>query len=112
MGQAEQPAAEPLCDPDIALAVDGEAAIVKSGLEFLGLARIGGWKARNVVERAIGYPNPVLLVDSKVKWCLERLARLRAIALANDPARGQIPLGKVTRAGSSRCREPKRLRLA
>ena len=94
MGQAEQPAAEPLRDPNIALAVDGEAAIVVSGLEFLGLAWIGGWKARNVVECAIGYPNPVLLIDGKVKRCLERLARLCAIALANDPARGQIPLWK------------------
>jgi hypothetical protein len=44
-----------------------------------------------VVEGTIGHPNPVLLVDSKVKRRLERLARLRAITLANNTARGQIP---------------------
>ena len=92
MGHTDQPAAEPFCDPDIAVAVDSEAAIVVSGLEFLGLAWIGGWKARNVVERAIGYPDPVLLVDSKVKWCLERFARLRAIAPIRPAAKS--PLGK------------------
>ena len=44
--------------------------VLKSGLEFLGLARIGGRKARHVVDDAIGYPNPVLLVDRKEKRCL------------------------------------------
>ena len=56
MGQAQQPAAEAFGDPT------------------LPRLWIGGLKASDVVERAIGYPDPVLLVDSKVKWCLERFA--------------------------------------
>src|ERR1700747_325186 len=95
MGHAHQPAAEAFGDPDVTLVVDGKTAIIKSGLEFLGLAGIGGGKACDVIDGAIGYPDPVLLVDGEVKWCLERLAWLRAIALANDPARGDIPFRKV-----------------
>ena len=95
MGHAQQPTAEPVGDPDVALAVDGKTAVVESGLEVLGLARIGGGEARDVVDAAVGHPDPVLLVDAEVKWRPERLARLRAVALANDPALGQIALGEV-----------------
>ena len=48
-----------------------------------------------MVDSAIGDPDPVLLVDAEVKWRQKRLARLCAVALANDLALGQITLGKV-----------------
>ena len=61
MGQADQPAAEAFGDPDVALAVDGKTATVESTLKILGLARISGGKARDVVDAAIGNPDPILL---------------------------------------------------
>src|SRR5215470_6276935 len=87
--------AEPVGDPDVALAVDAKTAIVNPGLEVFGLARISGGEARDVVGTAIGYPNPVLLVDGEVKWSPERLARLLLIAFANDPTLADLALGKV-----------------
>ena len=53
-------------------------------------------------EAAIGNPDPVLLVDSEMKRRLERLARLSAVAFANDPALGLYRPWGSTRAGSSR----------
>ena len=76
MGHAKQPTAEPVGDPDIALAVDAKTATVESGLEVLDLARIGGGEARDVVDAAIGHPDPVLLVDAEVERRSERFARL------------------------------------
>ena len=95
MHHAEQPVAEPVGDPYVALAVDGEAAAVVADLEILGLARIGGGKSRDVVDAAVAHPNPVLLVDGEMERGAKRLARLRVIALADDPALGQIALRKV-----------------
>ena len=95
MGHAQKPSAKAVGDPNIAAAVNGKAAIVNSGLEILGLARIRRGEARNVVHSAVGHPNPVLLVDAKVKWRPERLARFDAVSLANDAALGQIALWEV-----------------
>ena len=58
-------------------------------------ARFSGREARHVGDAAICHPDPVLLVDAKVEWRPERLARVRTGALANDPTRAQIALGKV-----------------
>jgi len=71
MGHAEQTGAKPVRDPNVATAIDGETAIVDAGLEILGLARIGRGEAGNVIYTAIGYPNPVLLVDAEMKGCSE-----------------------------------------
>ena len=90
-----QPSAEAIGNPNVPLAVNGKTAIVDPGLEILGLARISGREARDMIDTAIGHPNPVLLVDAEVKWRSKRFARLRAVALANDPAVRQIALGKV-----------------
>src|SRR5271157_4494664 len=95
MSHAQQPTAEPVGDPNVAPAVDGKTAAVEPDLEVLGLARISSRKARDVVDAAVGHPNAVLLVDAEVKWCPEGLARLLLVALANDPALGQVALGEV-----------------
>src|SRR5450631_1505780 len=95
MGHAQQTSAESVGDPHVPLTVDAQAAIVDSGLEVLGLARIGGRKARDVVNSAIGHPDPFLLVDAEVKWRDKRLAWFCVVTLANDLAFGQITLGKV-----------------
>jgi hypothetical protein len=71
MGHAEQTGAKPVRDPHVAAAIDGETAIVDAGLEVPGLAWIGRGEAGNVIYTAIGYPNPVLLVDPEMKGCSE-----------------------------------------
>ena len=90
MPHAEQPVAEPVGDPDVALAVDGEAAAVVADLEVLDLAWIGRGEARNVVDAAVADPNPILLIDGEMERRAKRLARLRPFALADDPALGQV----------------------
>ncbi len=92
MHHAEQPVAEPVGDPDVALAVDCEAAAIVADLEILDLAWIGRGEPRNVVNAAVADPNPVLLIDAQMEWRAERLARLGAIALADDSALGQVAL--------------------
>ena len=96
MHHAEKPIAEPVGDPDIALAVDCEAAAVEADLEVLDLARIGGGEPRNVVDAAVADPNPVLLIDGQMERRAKRLARLGAIALADDPTLGQVALREET----------------
>src|SRR5580704_7267448 len=96
MSHSQQASTEAVGDPDVALTVDGKTTVVDSGLEVLGLARIGGWKAGDVRSAAVGHPDSVLLVDAEVKRSYERLARLRAVALANDAAVSYIALGEVT----------------
>src|SRR5215472_1732886 len=95
MDHAHEPIAEPVGDPDVALAVDAKTAIVNPALEVLGLARISGGEACDVVDTAIGYPNLVVLVDSEVKWCPKRLARFLLVAFANNPALAEIALREV-----------------
>src|SRR5215472_8587869 len=45
VGHAKHASAEPVRDPDVALAVDVQAAVVDSGTEILGLAWLRGGKA-------------------------------------------------------------------
>src|SRR5262249_53895912 len=40
-------------------------------------------------------PDPILLIDGEVKWPEKRLARLGAVAFADDPTLGPVTLGKV-----------------
>src|SRR5579863_10193957 len=106
MGHAKEPTAEPLGDPDVALAVDGKTAAVEPDLEVLSLARIRGGEARDMVDAAVGHPDAVLLVDAKVEWRAERLAWLGAVSLANDPAFGQIALGEVHKLALLDAKDP------
>ena len=68
MGHAQKPSAKAVGDPNIAAAVNSKAAIIDSGLEILGFARIRRGEACHVVHSAVGHPNPVLLVDAEMKW--------------------------------------------
>src|SRR5262245_65012729 len=86
--------AEPVGDPYVALAVDVETAVHDSCLEVFDFARIRGGEARHFIA-GIRDPDPILLIDGEVKWPEERLARLRAVAFADDPALGPVPLGDV-----------------
>src|SRR5215469_13294468 len=95
MHHAQYPVAEPVGNPDVALAIDAKTAVVDPSLEGLDLARISGWEPRDVVGAGIGYPDPVLLVDAEMKWSPERFAGLLLVALAHDPALGEIALGEL-----------------
>src|SRR5262247_2353385 len=86
--------AEPVGNPNVALAVDVETAVDDSGLEIVGFARIRGRKARHFIA-GVRDPDPILLIDGEVKWPEERLARLGAVAFADDPALGPVTLGDV-----------------
>src|SRR5271165_3769627 len=95
MCHAEQTAAKTVCHPDVALAVDGQSAAVEPDLEVLGFARVGGRETRDVIDAAVRHPYPVLLIYGQMEWCRERLARLRRISLANNPAFRQIAVGEM-----------------
>src|SRR5215813_15272140 len=86
--------AEPVGDPDVALAVDVETAVDDCGLEIFGFARILGREARYFIA-GVRDPDSILLVDGEVKWPEERLARLGAVAFADDAALGPVTLGDV-----------------
>src|SRR5262245_3877774 len=86
--------AEPIRDPHVALTVDVETAVDGSGLEILSFARVRGREARHFVT-SIRDPDSSLLIDREVKWPEERLARLGAVAFADDPAFGPVTLGEV-----------------
>ena len=75
-------------------AIDAKSAAAVAGLEFLDLARIRSGKSRDMRAKGIGDPDPVLLIDAKVEWSYERLARFDGPTLADDPALGWITLGK------------------
>src|SRR5499425_2431653 len=85
---------EPVGDPDVALAVDVKTAVDECGLEIFGLARIRGREARHFIT-GVRDPDPILLINGEVKWPEERLARLGAVAFADDPAPGPVTLGDV-----------------
>src|SRR5271163_2648340 len=96
MRHAKQAAAKSIGNPYVALAVDAESAAVESsGLEVLGLAGIRRGKTCEVVGAAIGNPNAVLRIDAEMKGCFERLARLCAVALADNPSLGPITLREI-----------------
>src|SRR5215471_13656490 len=86
--------AESVGDPDVALAVDVKTAVDDSGLEILDLRWIRGREARHFIV-GVRDPNPILLINGEVKWREERLARLGAVAFADDPAFGPVALGEV-----------------
>src|SRR5215470_3882974 len=86
--------AEPVGDPYVALAVDVKTAVDDSGLEIFGFAGIRDREARHFIA-GVRDPDSILLIDGKVKWPEERLARLGAIAFADDPAPGPVTLGEV-----------------
>src|SRR5215510_14377945 len=86
--------AEPVGDPYVALAVDVKTAVDDSGPEIFGFARIRGGEARYFIT-GVRDPDPILLIDGKVKWSEERLARLGAVAFANNPAFSPVTLGEV-----------------
>src|SRR5215468_1834462 len=86
--------AEPIGDPYVALAVDVETAVYDSGLEIFGFARIRGREARHLIA-GVRDPDPILLVDGKVEWPEERLARLGAVTFADDLAFSPVTLGEV-----------------
>src|SRR5215813_9651666 len=86
--------AEPVGDPYVALAVDVETAVDDSGLEILGFTRIRDREARHFIA-GVRDPDPILLINGEVKWPEERLARLGAVAFADDPAVGPVALGEV-----------------
>src|SRR5262249_4281052 len=94
MGHAQQPIAEPIGHPYVALAVDVETAVDDSGFEIVGLARIRAREPRHFIAGGRD-PDPSLLIDGEVKWPEERLARLGAVAFADDPAPGPVTLGEV-----------------
>src|SRR5262249_31640224 len=64
------------------------------GLEIFGFGRIRGREAGHFIG-GIRDPDPILLIDGEVKWPEERLARLGAVAFADDPALGPVTLGDV-----------------
>src|SRR5215831_21343815 len=86
--------AEPIGDPDVALAVDVKTAVDDPSLEIFGFARIRGREARHFIA-GVRDPDPILLINGEVKWPEERLARLGAVAFADDPAPGPVTLGEV-----------------
>src|SRR5215469_11317214 len=86
--------AEPVGDPYVALAVDVKTAVDDSGPEIFGFARIRGRKTRHFVA-GVRDPDPILLINGEVKWREERLARLGAVAFADDPAPGPVTLGEM-----------------
>src|SRR5215510_9784806 len=86
--------AEPVRDPYVALAIDVQAAVDDCGLEILGLARVRGREARHLIT-GVRDPDPILLINGEVKWPEERLARLGAVAFADDSAPGPVTLGDV-----------------
>src|SRR5262249_34572074 len=81
-------------DPYVVLAVDVETAVDDSGLEIFGFARIRGRETRHFIA-GVRDPDPILLINGEVKWPEERLARLGAVAFADDPALGPVTLGDV-----------------
>src|SRR5271169_2396620 len=95
MELGQQPIAEPVGDPDIAMAVDVKSAGTRTNIEILGVARIGGWKSCHVLGKGVAHPDSVLLVDPEMERTQERLAGFLSRALANDPALGQIALREV-----------------
>src|SRR5262245_22358202 len=86
--------AEPVGDPYVALTVDVKTAVDDSGLEIFGFARIRRGEARHFIA-GVRDPDPILLVDGKVEWPEERLARLGAVAFADDPALGPVTLREI-----------------
>src|SRR5262245_31671704 len=86
--------AEPVGDPYVALAVDVEPAVDDCGLEIFDFARIRGREACHFIA-GVRDPDPILLINGKVEWPEERLARLGAVAFADDPALGPVTLGEV-----------------
>src|SRR5262244_1290509 len=86
--------AEPVGDPYVALAVDVETAVDNSGLEIFGFARISGREPRHLIA-GVRDPDPILLIAGEVNWPEERLARLGAVAFADDTAFGPVTLGDV-----------------
>src|SRR5215813_8415802 len=86
--------AEPVGNPYVALAVDVKTAVDNCGLETFGLARIRGRETRHLIA-GVRDPDPILLIDGKVEWPEERLARLGAVAFADNPTRGPVTLGEV-----------------
>src|SRR5215510_11230828 len=86
--------AEPVGDPYVALAVDVKTAVDDSGPEIFGFARVRGREARHFIA-GVRDPDPILLIDGKVKWPEERLARLSAVAFADDLAFSPVTLGEV-----------------
>src|SRR5262249_60237947 len=86
--------AEAVGDPYVALAVDVETAVDDSRLEVFGLARIRGREARDFIA-GVRDPDPILLINGQGKRPEERLARLGAVAFADDSALGPVTLGDV-----------------
>src|SRR5277367_3800491 len=95
MHHAQHTVAETSGDPDVALAVDGKTAGVESAFEVFRFARIGRREARDMVDAAVGDPDPILRVDGEMKRRHERLARFSTIALADNSALGEIALREV-----------------
>src|SRR5271165_1263480 len=96
MRHAKQAAAESIGNPYVALAVDAESAAVESaGLEILRLAGIRSGKTSEVVDSTIRHPDSILRIDAEVERCLERFARLCAVALASYPAFSPITLREI-----------------
>ena len=62
--------------PDIALAVDAEAAAAEACLKGLDFGGIRGGEAGDRVCEGAGYPDAVLLVDAEVERSRKRFARL------------------------------------
>src|SRR5215469_10879553 len=86
--------AEPVGNPYVALAIDIETAVDDASLEIFDFARICGREARHFIA-GVRDPDPILLIDGEVKWPKERLARLGAIAFADNPTLGPVTLGEV-----------------
>src|SRR5262249_47462301 len=59
-----------------------------------GFARVRGREARHFIA-GVRDPDPILLIDGEVKWPEERLARLGAIAFADDPTLGPVTVGEM-----------------
>src|SRR5215467_8039564 len=94
VGHAEQPMAEAVGNPHIALAVDVEAAVDDSGLEVVDSAWIRSREACHLIA-SVRDPDPILLINGEVKWPEKRLAWLGAVAFADDAALGPVTLGEV-----------------
>lgn len=60
-----------VCDPGVALTVDGNGAQGNADLELLSVAGIIGREAGHRVGAAIGDPNPVLLIDGQMEGGLD-----------------------------------------